>query len=822
MNRIAHLAALGLVLAFTFHGCNGCGKDDQDEGDDTEDNTGDDTEDNTDGKKKDGKKKDGKKKDGKKKGGKEEDTFFQATLYTNEYEGSEGLIKMIAVIGNTYKKRCKINIINVPMKLATVWSATSIPVGKIGHEKKTKKEQQTEDLKKLEEWRGNHECSQDNKSSCKIEEADLQYGLNGAPWYFKKGGSLPMLKIEKNKEDEKENTENEESKKNEIRMFGVNSIETTLATKCLGSPDPDDDESYFDMELRETYHSIIDPLMKIALYERGTDNSLINQLHNGLKSKAIAKLKRLDGIIEELKLYEKENVKFTLGALAVLQLFGSTCPDVDEYFDLFKEMDAVAVSRKYKIRIDELKGARHMQQFVYPTKFVAGPDGTDRESEMEKRRELNYLVKYFRSIQRKILGEKDGTQTEEVEESREEKSVRKALENYLDSPLSLLHETSWENVYTHHPYATVKDKEVLTEKLEKEYTPKHARFRACRVKKPVRGVAIPSPPEFGTMDWIGNVENVVPHANAQNEADPASLFHDPENFVAPAEYPTKGANDHGFNEKDKPTVFRRFCPNPPIAALPKKFPGQCKKLEDIAEKEEKEHPFRGYTRAALRIELGNYQGQYQAAGGNPFRWDSIQLRREPIGTDATEAAWDTFRTKIGVHNWAQSGHDPVDNFDTMREYWFFNKWKMTMRLRDWLQIIHPAADHWFKTITDRHKILVLLYMSKQLIQEKGNLLEASKHAKKRYVAVKQYEDTFNQIIGTNVDYMILRALYVKWDPTKKEEDTPSKFLNKSFELIYGYPEPEEKEPEKKSDHFLEKDDDEFFDSPMPLHLSMDS
>jgi len=149
-----------------------------------------------------------------------------------------------------------------------------------------------------------------------------------------------------------------------------------------------------------------------------------------------------------------------------------------------------------------------------------------------------------------------------------------------------------------------------------------------------------------------------------------------------------------------------------------------------------------------------------------------------------------------------------------------------MRLRDWLQIIHtaPASPaHWFKDITDRHKILVLLYMSKQVILEEGNLERASIHAKERYVAVKRYEESLE---GKGpVDYMILRALYVKWKPSKYEEgseDHAKDFLTRSFELIYGYPEPAEEEPKETSDHFLEQDDDKFFNSLMPLHLAMDS
>jgi len=801
MNRIAHLAALGLVLAFTFHGCNGCGKDDQDEGDDTEDKT--------DGKKKDGKKKDGKKKDGKKKGndgkkkgngGKEEDTFFQATLYTNDYEGSEGLIKMIAVIGNASKKRCKINIISVPMKLATIYSNNDPVVSVIGHDKKTKKDQDDEYLQNLVEWRREHKCSlDDTRGSCKIgTPEDLKTALDNAPWYFRKGGSLPMLKFEKNKEDEKDNEENEQNKKNEIKIFGVNSIETMLARKCLDSPNLDDDKSYFDMELRETYHSIIDPLMKIALYQRGNSNSLIDQLHRGLKSKTIEKLKRLDGIIEKLELYKEENVKFTPGAFAVLQLFGSTCPDMDEYFDLFKDMDAVAESKRYTIDLPVLQKARHMQQFQEPTKFNAD-DGTNTEAEMEKRRELNYLVKYFRSIQRKILDDKDGTPSEDVEK-REEKSVRNALENYMDSPLSLWHETTWENVYTHHPYATVKDKEVLTEKFDHKFLPNS--FKACRVKGPAPAPAPASggEREFFYMDLIGNIWNRID--------DDEYLFHDPfaRVFNIPRGYhPTKTENDLGLNNSDRYTEFRNWCPGDEKRS--KKFPEQCKKLEQIAEKqfeEGGEHRFLGYARASGLLFQGIYPGD----------WDYTKA----VGVRVAEYKWDEFKQKI---NW--SGTDA--HFIQNKEYHFFNKWKTTRRLRDWLRIISDGGEpHWFKDITDRHKILVLLYMSKQLIQEEGKLVEAAKHAYNRYWAVKSYEDTFTDIAGTYVDYMILRALYVKWKPTKEEEeskDGASEFLNDSFELIYGYPEPEKEEPEKKPDHFLEQDDDKFFNSPMPLHLSMD-
>jgi len=84
----------------------------------------------------------------------------------------------------------------------------------------------------------------------------MKKALGCAPWYVKKGGSLPMLKIKKNKEDQKDE-ENEENKKNETKIFGVNSIKTTLARKCLDSLNLDDDKSYFDMEARETHHSII-------------------------------------------------------------------------------------------------------------------------------------------------------------------------------------------------------------------------------------------------------------------------------------------------------------------------------------------------------------------------------------------------------------------------------------------------------------------------------------------------------------------------------------------------------------------------------------
>jgi len=794
MNRIAHLAALGLVLAFTFHGCNGCGKDDQDEGDDTEDNTGDDTEDNTDGKKKDGKKKDGKKKDGKKKGGKEEDTFFQATLYTNEYEGSEGLIKMIAVIGNASKKRCKINIISVPMKLATIYSNNDPVISVIGHDKKTKKDQDDEYLQNLVVWRREHKCSlDDTRGSCKIgTPEDLKTALDNAPWYFRKGGSLPMLKFEKNKEDEKDNEENEQNKKNEIKIFGVNSIETMLARKCLDSPNLDDDKSYFDMELRETYHSIIDPLMKIALYQRGNRNSLIDQLHRGLKSKTIEKLKRLDGIIEKLELYKEKNVKFTPGALAVLQLFGSTCPDMDEYFDLFKDMDAVAVSGRYTRDLPLLQNARHMQQFQSPTEIPVG-DGTDEEPEMEKRRELNYLVKYFRSIQRKILDDK--AQSKDEEKKREEKSVRNALENFMDSPLSLWHETTWENVYTHHPYATVKDKEVLTEKLDRDFG---GSFKACRVKAPVpAGAAAPASGgerEFFDMDPIGNLVS----------RDPIVLYHDPFGRpadISPDRYPTKTENDLGFNKLHRYTAFRTYCPE----GGPKKFPEQCKKLEQIAEKqfkEDGEHRFRGYARAAELLSAGMYDGKGVGFGNPPGMIDD----------DIQDQHWVRFCWKMIFGGFVQK-----------REFFFFNKWKMAMRLTNWMHIINDSGKpHWYKDIKDRHKILVLLYMSKRLIQEKGDLVKAAEDAYNRYWVVKQYEDSLTGIAGTNVDYMILRALYVNWKPTKEEKDLTSNdastFLNNSFELIYGYP---VEEPEKKPDHFLEQDDDKFFNSPMPLHLSMD-
>merc|ERR1711974_90985 len=147
--------------------------------------------------------KDGKEegKDGKEEGkaGKEEGKVFQATLHTNEYEGSEGLIKMIAVIGNASKKRCEISIINVPMKMATI-NSVKIDEPSIDNEKKTMKAQSAEDFKELKAWRKNHGCNLDDTgSSCKIEGGkDLKDALDNAPWYFRKGGSLPMLKIEKN------------------------------------------------------------------------------------------------------------------------------------------------------------------------------------------------------------------------------------------------------------------------------------------------------------------------------------------------------------------------------------------------------------------------------------------------------------------------------------------------------------------------------------------------------------------------------------------------------------------------------------------------
>jgi len=144
------------------------------------------------------------------------------------------------------------------MKLARIYSENNARAAGIGNDEKTKMEQDNFDRKELQAWWDAHNCYDDNKnSSFRIgTPADIKKALDYAPWYFKKGGSLPMLKIEKDKEDKKY-AENKDNKKNEIKIFVVNSIKTTLARKCLDSPNLDDDKSYFDMEARETHHSII-------------------------------------------------------------------------------------------------------------------------------------------------------------------------------------------------------------------------------------------------------------------------------------------------------------------------------------------------------------------------------------------------------------------------------------------------------------------------------------------------------------------------------------------------------------------------------------